>query len=499
MTTDELVSSNERMSDEKRAGTGLKIAVYVLLLSSGVLGAVASMSKYVLTDPYGAGHLIGSLIAPFILCAIVVGLFSISKSNRNPHTRYRIAMGFSLLFLLSQSISAMKAISEKGKTDLVTVTAPKTVALTPTDVETIRAKATQFEQMVPSGDISTFHEMLDVDALMARAADGLTISPKFMTGVRDRMQSNGLLAPLFGPLTAIIGEGRGSYTLLRVAEANNAATALFRVKMDGGLNYHEWLFQKNEEGTVSIVDLRMFTTGELISETVRRNSLVPFISNLKGPEAKALVKTYEAGKQINTYVLQKAYDQARAVYNGLSEAEQNHKSILLAYLNAAQNLGDDAYIEAMERFIRQYPNDPAQDIIAMDYHLLKKDFERAHASIDHLDSLVKDPYLNTLRANIYLMSEEFEKAEAAASEAVKKGEHGPETYWALLSCLVNQKKYDEALAIVKVIDEKFEEQIDPDVDDAAFQEFIETKAYRAWLKSLPRDDTPEAAPQDKRA
>ena len=476
-------SASKDALKENNAGTGLKVAVFAtLLICSGLSGLKAYLSASG-DDAYNAGYFVGGLLTPFIFCGIIVALFSISKSLRQERMRYRIAMAVSLLLLVTQCTTTMGELSKRGASETIRVTAKAAAPMTPADIETIRSKAAAFETGVGQGDISVFQTLFDTDALLARAVDGLTVSSQFVAGVKKGMQERGVLAPIFTPMIQLISEGGGSYRLLRITEEGNVVKALYRVRMDGGINYHEWLFQKNDDGVLAIVDLTVFTTGESISQTVRHNALLPAAADQDSAEAKTMLQIFDASKRISLLALQQSFKEAAQLYQGLPAEAQNHKLVLLPYISVAQALGDDAYIAAMTQFIANYPNDPAQAILALDFYIIKKDFEKAQASIDRLDAAVKDPFLNTLRSNVFNMMQEFDKAEAAAKAALDAGEKTSETYWALLSSLVYQKKFEEAIPVVELISSKFDEAVDPQVEDAAFQAFISSEPYQRWLNA----------------
>ncbi|MEJ7639603.1 MAG: hypothetical protein WKF75_16915, partial [Singulisphaera sp.] len=164
------------------------------------------------------------------------------------------------------------------------------------------------------------------------------------------------------------------------------------------------------------------------------------------------------------------------------------KNLLLLRLQAAPNLGDEEYTAVIEDFRKYHPDDPCLDILSIDTSILKKDYAKALASIDRLDKAVGgDPYLDSLRANVYLDGQKPDAARQAARRALEREPTLIDAYWSLVAISLKEREFAETLELLNAIGEKFDIVFEDLGTMPEYAEFVETPQYQQWLKAQARE------------
>jgi tetratricopeptide (TPR) repeat protein len=141
----------------------------------------------------------------------------------------------------------------------------------------------------------------------------------------------------------------------------------------------------------------------------------------------------------------------------------------------------------MERFRKDHPNDPAGNLVSIDYYLLKKDYDESVKMIDRLDeSLGGDPYLALMKAGVLADAGRFKEARAAADQAIKDAPKLPQAYWMRATVSTKAKDHKDTLACLKTLVEKVEPNLaagDLPADER-FVEFVKTPQFDEFKKWL---------------
>ena len=76
------------------------------------------------------------------------------------------------------------------------------------------------------------------------------------------------------------------------------------------------------------------------------------------------------------------------IYAQLPESIQTERSLLLINLRASSRSSEEQYAEAISRFKKQFPDDPALNILMVDRHMSAQQFAEALACLDRLDAVL---------------------------------------------------------------------------------------------------------------
>ena len=282
---------------------------------------------------------------------------------------------------------------------------------------------------IRGGNAAAVTGLLDMDAMADAATAGLGLSDKersaFAGGLTSSLnESTGISANLI----ASVANG-GNSNLLRFVEVDGRKRARLRMvhANNGGVGYTDFVLGHNASGQVVAQDIYVFAVGELATKLFRRLAVQALASQnnrsmldrLKGVDGEfvAHLKDMETMMQ-DTQSGNGAG--AVAIYNSLPDTLKADKSIKLMHINAAEKVNETEYQHAIGDFRAAFPNDAATDLLSIDYYLLKKQYAKCLTSIDGLDKSVGgDPYLDVLRAEVYILMRDRSKARAAIERGIK--------------------------------------------------------------------------------
>jgi tetratricopeptide (TPR) repeat protein len=364
---------------------------------------------------------------------------------------------------------------------------PETVSWkTPTDEE-CQQFVKSLEENVCAGNADAVISAIDLDAVLDRASAGIEAPEER----RRKFIANGKRA-----LTQSLTQGlqqalkKGGYRFLRMQHTGNEKQALFRVfGDDSGLNYHRLVLGHTADRKVRAVDIYGFASGELLSQTMRRMYLPMAAEASKSLLAKLTQSESDFVKHRSKLVELSTADadgrSARVleIYATLPPSLQKDKTFLLARMKAAAEVSEKEYADTLDAFRDYYPADPCLDILLIDHYFLRKQFDRALACIDTLDKAVGgDPYLNVMRANVYLEKKDFAKARECAQKAVAAEENLQPAYWALITASLGTKDFAETSRLLTAVREKCGVEIDDLAADSEYAEYVKSPEYNEWLK-----------------
>ncbi len=354
----------------------------------------------------------------------------------------------------------------------------------PTD-EAARALALSFEDAVRRGARDEAFAAIDLEALLARASEGVPMTDKVKRTFRDGARASWSGASGIVPsLLAAVAIG-GCFDWLRLKEHDGVCTAYYRlVHADASApEYIELILDPRGAKAAIAVDVSTSAEGVSHARTLRR-WLLALVADagralplrIAGEDrAFALAgKTFEA--------IDKAFEQGRnadalAAWATLPAELRADPSVLLARLRAALAAGGDAFAQALNEARSARPGDARLELLAIDGAINANCPQEALAAIAAAEAgLGGDPYLLALRGSIYRSLGRDEDARTACRAAIEAEAGLEDAHWTLLAIAVDAQRFDEALAILTRMDERFE------ID---WRELSSAPAYRAFLESNP--------------
>ena len=321
--------------------------------------------------------------------------------------------------------------------------------------------------------------LIDIDNVARRAAAGRKVPAAARAGfVRGARQAG------FGKsLCADLGEG-AVVTFLRTRDHGHGPSPLVRVLSEGGLNYLEFeIGRVPRSDTVRAVDFHNFMAGEPVSAALGRLFEAMMVRN--DPERS--VRSVGELKEARAKLVAGDVAGARALHDGLPEPLRRDKSIRLFEIQIASEEEDATYLASLERFRRDFPDDPALKLMAVDRSFLRKEFEQGLAAIDQLDAEVGgDGYLDALRASALGALGRHADAIVAARRAVVAVPELQSAWWTLVTAQLAGKDHAGVAASMDAMRGRFILDLDAATirADPLWADFAASPEGRAWLQAL---------------
>ncbi len=368
-----------------------------------------------------------------------------------------------------------------------------------TPAEITEEEALQFagslQRACEQGDQAAFGRLVNWESIVATALEGLGASDKakseMMKGALSGIRKPG------GAEAALLAEiQRGEYRALRVIDAKDHKKVLFRLKpARGGVNYHEFLLDRDPSGQVRAREFFVYLTGEPMSATLRRGFL-PLVAQqsrgvlerLRGSES-AYVKNIDKLIAMNQGLVQKQPAETLATYATLPPEVQREKNVLILRMTAAQAVSEEEYTKAMADLRANYPKDAGVDFISTDYFLMKGQFDEALGCVDRLDTAIGgDAYLDVLRANIEIQAHRFDRAQARIESAKDREPDLVDAYLSALELAVAEKDNQAAVRHLEELRKRFQFHFAELSAQPQYADLVGSPEYKAWRRTLGPDE-----------
>lgn len=357
----------------------------------------------------------------------------------------------------------------------------------PSDEE-CEAFGQQFATAVNAGDLATLDRLLDWQTVVARATAGIDVPQKFQAefsaGALNSLRTNGNPLRILGDSVA----NGARFTYVRTRKQDQVHVAQFRVlQADGGADYYQIPLRKRPPETVVGVDLYTLSSGETVSEALRRFYLAAaaeqnqgLIARLTGAEQE-LIKHSPQLAAMATAVRQEEPVDALEIYAKLPVGIQQQKSVQLLRIMASQNIDESLYLAALGDFRAAHPKDPCVDFLSIDYFFMKNKFDDAIQSISRSEQAIGgDPYFDVLRAQALLQRSNLPAARQSAERARKAEPTLIDAYWVLVSISLVEKDFAGTAELLDQIGERFGVEFEDVSTVEEYVEFSASPAGQAW-------------------
>lgn len=403
-----------------------------------------------------------------------------------------------LLFLLAASNCSppAKPGSQRGggKDPLADVRLEKLEA---SDSEEAMAFAEAFASAISGGDDQTAQAAWHLDALLGTILKGTEgTAPDEVEKIVEEFRETAKSRP-GGVLWSYFGNPCRALRFYGDEEDEEDFRVLFRVVIDGGINYLDLLPQRTSEGTIVWVDAYVFSAGEKMSRTFRRLFLpqlakaaeVPLADLIDDgdPPADHLESLLEMSRSIQAGRNQEAID----TFRKLPEEARQQKSVMLGCLSAAakllsQNPGNAVAAERFEEFRKAFgenwEDDPSFLLMNIDDCIAREDFDTATKIIGKLQAFGgADPFLSFYRASVLMAQGKFRQALPHAEGARESEPEIEETWWAVNNLQLALKNFRGVAETLDALAEQFDYTFDL-ASDPDYTEFLDSPEGKAWAE-----------------
>lgn len=137
--------------------------------------------------------------------------------------------------------------------------------------------------------------------------------------------------------------------------------------------YVAYFTERGDAGRVRIIDAQRFATGELLSRTMRRQTLLELARKglLSGDRLSASDQAWVSGaKALDLFISRCQYghfDLIKDAYERLPRELQENRAVLQCYATSGEQSIDDLLVP-IERWRKLYPGDPTPDLLVVDFY-----------------------------------------------------------------------------------------------------------------------------------
>lgn len=376
-----------------------------------------------------------------------------------------------VLFLFISLSLAIGACKGKG------VAAPEELAAL--SLEEANAFAVTLSAALNTCDKAELDRFIDVHSMMLSAARQSNARGRQQRELLAGMRENsGDIRSQF----CASGQASDGMHFLRVRERGGKQALLFRSVTDDSLNYIEFYAGKSKDGSTKVDDIYIYMNGQSFVET-----LTQMIDVLLGDDS--IVAAFE---KISSQLSSDPAAALRAI-EALPKSARDSKPLQLLKIQAASTIDDATYGAAIAEYEGLFPNDPSLNLVSIDGYIVRKNYEKALEVIDNLEtSLGGDEYLDELRIGLLLEEgKDLGRATTLAEKAVTAQPESEDAHYLLLGVHVANRNFAGAVAIMRLMGERFElvfetDGLDPsDPDYTALKASPEWEAYQAKLSGNP--------------
>lgn len=378
----------------------------------------------------------------------------------------------------------------------ILVSAPGLLSAAPGPMtpQELQAFGKQIQQTAYSQDAAKFRALFDWNTFINRVLGEYEQNPAVkqeLQPVRKQLETayTENNQGIDSEILAEVGSG-ADYRFLAMRKEDNQFKVVFRfLRPDWTLNYQALIIEKQASGELKIVDIDSLSSGELISQSLQRLYLPEiYKAHLT---VKDKLNSQETSRIINQ---KKRYDFLAAstektdpfqAFQQLPGQYKNDKTVLLFLAqNTIEKEDPKKYQQVLNAYRKYHPQDPAAELLSVDYFTLVEEYKLALDSLERLTASLKttDPYLYSLRAGILI---EMRDINLAGKYAAKASELEPDLlqpYLHLINLSVMQSNFDAAIKYLDVLNNKFGFAYeDLDLSELEnFEKFTASPQFKQW-------------------
>ncbi len=345
----------------------------------------------------------------------------------------------------------------------------------------------QMVAALSSRDAKAFSQVIDEESLLDRVFDGMSQDTKKVQKIRASLHS--ALDRVGMIITRNLGEN-ARLTYVRTRSIGQEHRALMRIDLgDRGLNYLDFILQKDKAGAVKIIDWHDYAQGQVYTTSLRQALalLMPqgekLIERLLGRDKvdKKGAKEFVALSKLSR---EQRYAEWLKTYNDVSDKVKYSRIILVTRVLISSAVSDkNQYRLALQDVHKYLGGDPTLSLLLIDHYLYEKDFNAAHKALDRLHEYTGgDAAIDAMKANIFLKEKNYRESIKYAQSAIKKDTTYVDAYWSLLDASVYAKQYQTAVKVINQLESNFGYRFNPNklAKVVGYEGFVKSVAFTEW-------------------
>lgn len=332
--------------------------------------------------------------------------------------------------------------------------------------------ARKVERSVKESQGQFIHDSIDFEALAEKTARAMGLQGTSASNFEEGFINAALKANVGKQISDSVGAGHFRLVHVQMKEGGQCR-ALFRGFDGSGLLYDGFDLCRGQDGSVRVEDIQFCAIGQTFSE----------MAGQIGMQASNL-QEIESVKKFGMLVKSGQHKEALTQYATLPAKFQKLRSVLVLRIQAAAGSSEEVYVKAMEDFRTSFPDDPAADLVSLDWFFLKNRFSEAYQCIDRLDKTAGgDPFLDYYRATCAIKEGQLEKAKGYAKKVVAVCQDLEDPYWLLISIDLKTKDYKGVSQLLAQLEKELGIKIGDLKSVGAYADYVKSPEYEAWMTS----------------
>lgn len=332
----------------------------------------------------------------------------------------------------------------------------------------------------------TLDKLFNTDYLIEKISNQIK-NKTYADAVRTRAFRNNFKKEVnFGNL--IVDELKkkyGHYEFLHFHPRNGIPHLLFRMTSDRGLNYHDYEIRVVDD-RLYITDMFIYMSGDYLSQTMN-GTIQNLISQQKHlsviePEMQTQLENI---RKLDEAINQDEYHKALEIYNALPKKTQKGKAFMNYKIIIASNTDSVLYQKTITEYEKLFPDDPSLYLMNIDKYILKGNMGKALWSVNKLDEIVSDQYLDLQRGIIYCAMEKYEKGLELTDNYIRNNVKDPDGYWTRFQIYLMMDEPAKAIETLNEINRytMFSRMLITEKVEVNYADFAESDAFMTWKEN----------------
>ncbi len=358
------------------------------------------------------------------------------------------------------------------------------------ELDIYHEKLFQYLEQVNSGNPEAFLNTFDKEKFTDRVFEGLPENDPDIQAFRIGFEG-GLKQSLIPSLRVMFEY----YDLVQYVsyyeDEENYVMLLRGTGEESGLNYIELTIDQSADDKFSFTDVYSYFAGEYYSSIMNRNvkmviaenSTFSNILNSLSLKEKRFTENLPKLVKMEKYRNMGDLEEIVKVYDTIPESIRKEKVFLLSAIQATQSTDEERYINLLELYKDNYPDDPSLPLLTLDYYLLKGEIKTAQKLINELDEIVGgDNYLNIMRSNICMIDGDKECTRSYLVKALENDQYFEDAYWGLLEFDLMQGDFESVNSHLTSLENTFGYEFTKETmaQVELYSEYLKSDSFRNW-------------------
>lgn len=288
----------------------------------------------------------------------------------------------------------------------------------------------------------------------------------------------------------------GRSKIVRMRRDGESVFALVRLDYgDAGWGWVDMELAPGLDGSMRIVDVINHSTGLNLVETVRLYA----VPSLDEEESKARLYGFRPGSEeaagvsdLLADIRGGEYADGVQDYYDLEAALKKRKDVAFLGVRAAVLAGNPiSYMKIMKGLAEERATDPSLQLLLAEYHFMADEPAKALARLEEFERVagVRDAALLSAKASAACQMQRPDLGLGFAREAVELEPGLSDGHWASLLCHVVTRRFDQATAVARVLEEKFDYRMDEELlaKSGFYADLLSSREYQKWRESLEEE------------